>query len=122
MNEIKTRASLLDRLKNWRDHESWEDFFNTYWRLIYSVAMKAGLREDEAQDVVQETVLSVAEEMPDFQYDRSKGSFKAWLLRITRRRIADHFEKRQPKGRPQESRAGHGRHTSSSKRIPNSRP
>jgi RNA polymerase sigma factor (sigma-70 family) len=92
---IPTRRSLLSRLKNWDDAESWRDFFDTYWRLIYSVAIKAGLNDAEAQDVVQETVLSVARRMPNFKYDPAVGSFKSWLLLITRRRIADHFRKRR---------------------------
>src|SRR5690349_7202009 len=89
MNPYDTRSTLIGRLKNWRDNQSWEAFFDAYWRLIYSVALKAGCTEQEAQDVVQETVVSVAREMPTFEYDRSKGSFKSWLLRITCRRIAD---------------------------------
>ena len=57
---IATRASLLVRLKDREDQASWQEFFDTYWRLIYSVATKAGLNDAEAQDVVQETVISVA--------------------------------------------------------------
>ena len=95
---IPTRRSLLNRLKNWSDDESWKSFFDTYWRLIYSVAAKAGLADPEAQDVVQEVVLAVAKKMPDFNYDPEIGSFKGWLLLITRRRIADHLRQqyRQP--------------------------
>jgi RNA polymerase sigma-70 factor (ECF subfamily) len=91
---IPTRASLLGRLKDWGDQASWQDFFSSYWRLIYSVALKAGLSPDEAQDVVQETVLTVAKKVGAFQSDSRRGSFKSWLLLITRRRIADQFEKR----------------------------
>jgi RNA polymerase sigma factor (sigma-70 family) len=91
---IPTRASLLGRLKNWGDQESWEDFFNTYWRLIYGVALKAGLSDAEAQDVVQETLLTVAKRIGQFKSDPKLGSFKGWLLLITRRRIADQLEKR----------------------------
>jgi RNA polymerase sigma-70 factor (ECF subfamily) len=93
---IPTRRSLLSRLKDWDDQESWRDFFNTYWRLIYGVALKAGLTEAEAQDVVQETVLSVAKKMRDFHYDPSLGSFKGWLLQLTRWRITDQLRKRPP--------------------------
>jgi len=57
---IPTRRTLLSRLKNWNDQESWKEFFETYARLIYSVAAKAGLTDAEAQDVVQETVIIVA--------------------------------------------------------------
>ncbi len=32
--------------------------------------------------------------MPGFHYDAAVGSFKTWLLVITRRRIVDHFRKR----------------------------
>ena len=86
---IPTRRSLLTRLKCWDDQESWRDFFSTYWKLIYSVALKSGLSETEAQDAVQETVISVAKKMPGFNYDPATGSFKSWLLLVTRRRIAD---------------------------------
>jgi RNA polymerase sigma factor (sigma-70 family) len=91
-----TRATLLARLKDWEDRASWQDFFDTYWKLIFGVARKRGLTESEAQDVVQETMLSVAKHMPNFHYDRAEGSFKAWLLKLARWRITDQFRKRGP--------------------------
>jgi RNA polymerase sigma-70 factor (ECF subfamily) len=93
---IPTRESLLSRLKDWGDQQSWRDFFDTYGKLIHGLALKSGLSEAEAQDVLQETLLSVAKQMPDFKYDPAIGSFKGWLLQITRWRIADQFGKRQP--------------------------
>jgi len=93
---IRTRTTLIKRLKDWQDQTSWQDFFDTYWKLIYSVAMKSGLSETEAQDVVQETMFSIAKQMPDFKYDRSLGSFKSWLLKLTRWRITDQYRKRDP--------------------------
>jgi RNA polymerase sigma factor (sigma-70 family) len=93
---IPTRASLIKRLKDWQDESSWQDFFNVYWQLIYGIARKAGLADDEAQDVVQETLISVAKHMPTFNYDPSIGSFKAWLLNMTRWRIIGQLRKRQP--------------------------
>jgi RNA polymerase sigma-70 factor (ECF subfamily) len=58
---------LLDRLKDWGDHASWQDFFDTYWQLIYRVALKSGLTETEAQDAVQETVLAVVKNIKAFK-------------------------------------------------------
>jgi RNA polymerase sigma factor (sigma-70 family) len=92
---IPTRASLLERLKNWDDSASWKDFFHTYWKLIYGVARKAGLSDAEAQDVVQETIIAVAQKMPQFAYDPEIGSFKSWLMRLTEWRITDQFRKKQ---------------------------
>ena len=92
---LPTRTSLLRRLKRWEDQESWRDFFDTYWRLIYSAAVKAGLNDAEAQDVVQDTVIAVAKKMEDFKYDPAVDSFKGWLLYLTRKRIALHYRKRE---------------------------
>ena len=91
---IPTRHSLLNRLKDWGDQESWQDFFDTYWRLIYNVAVKAGLTDAEAQEVVQETVIAVARKIAEFKADPAYGSFCAWLMRLTRWRIADQIRTR----------------------------
>jgi len=91
---IPTRATLIDRLKNWQDQASWQDFFDTYWKLIYGLARKFGLNEEDAQDVVQETLVSVARQMPNFKYDPELGSFKAWLRTLIRSRITDLLRKR----------------------------
>jgi RNA polymerase sigma factor (sigma-70 family) len=93
---IATRASLLARLKDLDDQASWQRFFDTYWQLINGVALKAGLTEAEAQDVVQEPVISVAKHLPGFRYDPKVCSFKTWMLRLTRWRIIDELRKRLP--------------------------
>ncbi|HEX3623991.1 MAG TPA: sigma-70 family RNA polymerase sigma factor [Verrucomicrobiae bacterium] len=92
---IPTRTTLLERLKDWRDNPSWQEFFDTYWKLIYGFAIRSGLKEVEAQDVVQETMLSVAKHIPNFKYDRNVGSFKHWLLNMTRWRITDQIRRRE---------------------------
>ncbi len=91
----KTRKSLIARLDNWEDQRTWDEFYQTYWRLIYSVAVKAGLRQDEAFDCVQETILSIAKQSKKKLYDPEQGSFKTWLMNMTRWRINDQFRKRK---------------------------
>ena len=93
-DSIPTRYSLLSRLQDWDDQESWRVFFDTYWRLIYSVAARSGLTESEAQEVVQETIICVAKDIQKFKRDRAAGSFKGWLRNLTRWRIADQLRKR----------------------------
>jgi RNA polymerase sigma-70 factor (ECF subfamily) len=93
-NAITTRYTLLDRLKNREDQESWQDFFETYWRLIYSFAIQSGLTEMEAQEVVQETVIYVAKCIHTFKHERAMGSFKGWLRNIARWRVVDQLRKR----------------------------
>jgi RNA polymerase sigma factor (sigma-70 family) len=91
---IPTRESLLGRLKNWKDDESWREFFGIYRKLIFSLAVKSGLSPQESDEVVQETIISVAKTIPDFEYDPDRCSFKSWLRHLAQKRIADHFRKR----------------------------
>ena len=115
---IPTRASLLTRLKNWDDQEGWKRFFDTYWKLIYSVGRKAGLSDAEAQDAVQEIVIDVAKKMPQFRYDPSVGSFKGWLLQLTRWRIVDHLRKKQYQSHGQQLRREETLNTTLAERAP----
>lgn len=95
-DSLATRASLLGRIKNWEDARSWEEFTQTYSRLIRAVALKAGLSESEAKDVEQETLLCVARTIHEFESNPARGTFKSWLLNLTRWRIADQFRRRSP--------------------------
>ena len=69
-----TRSSLIRRLHDGDDQAGWQEFFDTYWKLIFAVATKAGLSDAEARDVVQETAVSVAQSLQTGQYDRARGS------------------------------------------------
>jgi RNA polymerase sigma factor (sigma-70 family) len=112
-----TRRSLVDRLQNWEDRKHWQEFFDTYWKLIFSAARKSGLTEAESQEVVQETVITVAKKVGQLKYDPARGSFKGWLLHITRWRIADQFRKRRP-GEDQRRFADNTRITATMERLP----
>ena len=98
---LATRRSLVDRLGDWNDGKRWQQFFDSYWKLIHCAARKAGLTESEAQEVVQETLITVAKKIDRLKYDPALGSFKGWLLNITRWRIADQFRKRKNAGEQQ---------------------
>jgi RNA polymerase sigma factor (sigma-70 family) len=93
---IPTRDSLLSRLKEGGQEDSWRDFFETYWRLIYQTGRKYGLTDSEAQDVVQETMIELSQRIGDFQRDQKRGSFKAWLMRLTQWKIVDQIRSRSP--------------------------
>jgi RNA polymerase sigma-70 factor (ECF subfamily) len=54
------------------------------------------LTESEAEDAMQETVITVAKKIDQLKYDPAVGSFKGWVLTITRWRINDQFRKRKP--------------------------
>lgn len=94
---IPTRETLLSRLRDLDDQMSWREFFNTYWKLIFNVARKAGFSEAAAQDIVQETFVTISRHMPEFHFKPEMGSFKNWLLQITRSRIIDALRRKHSK-------------------------
>ena len=91
---LPTRQSLLSRLRQHDDHESWRTFFDRYWKLLYRLALQRGLTEQEAQEAVQETVIAVARTMPAFRYEPARCSFKSWLRHLAEKKIADQFRRR----------------------------
>lgn len=91
---IATRESLLSRLRQ-RENESWREFFETYWKLIYNTARRSGLTDAEAQDVIQETMIGVSRNIPAFRYDPSVCSFKTWLMNLIHWRIVDQVRTRE---------------------------
>jgi RNA polymerase sigma factor (sigma-70 family) len=78
-----TRESLLSRLRDLGADQSWSEFYRLYQNLIYTTARRYGLDDGRAREVVQDTFLSLTRLLPRFQYDRTKGSFRAWLKRLT---------------------------------------
>jgi len=83
------------------------------------VAKKAGLREEEAQDVVQETMGSLSRHIQEFETSSKRGSFRAWLLQMARWRIQDQFRKRLPGTLPREAPTGGTARTPTVERVPN---
>jgi len=93
---LKTSWTRVAQLKNLDDQEGWREFYELYCPLINAVALQAGLHNEEAEEVVQETMLSVSKNIKDFDSSPKRGSFRAWLLNTARWRIKDQFRKRLP--------------------------
>ena len=92
---VQTRESLLRRVRDWSDDASWQEFFEIYWRLIYALAIQAGLNECEAEDVVQTTMMAVADNIRGFRYESEVGSFKSWLCHQAQWKIRDQLRRRR---------------------------
>jgi RNA polymerase sigma-70 factor (ECF subfamily) len=96
---IPTRRSLLSRIKHWDDDQSWRDFREIYRSIICGAAIKAGLTETEAEDVLQDTLVAVSRAIGKFKYEPQKCTFKTWLHSLTKRQVVNQFRRRLGKGR-----------------------
>ena len=110
VSTLRTRASLLLRVQSWDDTTSWNEFHRLYRKLVYGLARRSGLPHEDAEDVVQEVFKRVAETIDAFESDPARGSFRGWLMNLTRWRITDKFNA-QPKNEHHSSRSSDETHS-----------
>lgn len=91
---LHTRSSLLFRLRDWEDETSWEEFYALYRKLVYGYARRYGLSHEESEEVTQDVFLRVGKTIQDFESNPQKGSFRGWLMNLTRWRVMDKFRSR----------------------------
>jgi RNA polymerase sigma-70 factor (ECF subfamily) len=85
----KTSSSLLRRLRNTEDKESWSEFIALYEPLLLSYVRKQGLGEHDAKDVVQTIFITLLRKLPGFELDRTKGRFRTWLWQVMHNAVVD---------------------------------
>lgn len=93
-SSMRTRPSLLLRVQDWGDTASWNEFHRLYRKLIYSLARRSGLAHADAEDVTQDVFKRVAETIGAFESDPARGTFRGWLMNLTRWRITDRFRRK----------------------------
>jgi RNA polymerase sigma-70 factor (ECF subfamily) len=113
-----TRPSLLERIKDTQDQQGWQEFSDIYSKLIFGFAIKAGLTEVEAQEVVQETLIAAANNLPEFKYDPKVCAFKTWLLNLSQWRVQDQLRKRAQAAKLGTIKLSDGDRTATVERVP----
>jgi len=91
---LQTRASLLGRLRDLDDADSWSEFYRTYERVVRGLARKRGLTDAEAEEVAQEVFKRIAETIHTFEPSPRSGSFRRWLFQLARWRSDDKIRER----------------------------
>jgi RNA polymerase sigma factor (sigma-70 family) len=104
MNITTTDRELIERVKDWWEDEGWREFYGRYAPAIEAHARRSGLSPEEAQDVVQTTMLKVATYIPKFEYDRTVCKFRTWLNQIVNQRIIAIWHERRKFHLPEDVR------------------
>lgn len=76
-----TSISLIERLREPGQEEAWSRLVELYTPLLFFWAHRAGLRDQDAADLVQDVFAVLVQKLPEFLYDRRK-SFRGWLRTI----------------------------------------
>jgi RNA polymerase sigma-70 factor (ECF subfamily) len=85
----ETHSSLIRRVRDPADADSWREFVALYEPLLLSYVRSRGLGEHDARDVVQDIFARLLQALPAFELDPSRGGFRSWLWQVTCHAVAD---------------------------------
>ncbi len=94
---LSTSVSLLDRAKKVDDRDAWNRIVELYSPLLLKWCRLTGVPHAEVHDIVQEIFVVLLREIPDFEYDSQKGSFRNWLKTIATNKCREYFRRRAAK-------------------------
>ncbi len=83
---------LVQRLRN-RDEAAMTIFYDRYSAALYGVIMRVVKKEEEAEDVLQESMVKIWNSFAS--YDASKGRLFTWVMNVSRNLAIDKIRSRQ---------------------------
>ena len=92
---FNTRVTLISKLRQKYDEESWQRFIDQYERYIYAVIAQTNIKQNDRADLVQNVLLALWQRLPDFNYDPEKCKFRTWMKAIIRNCVANYYQKKK---------------------------
>ena len=85
MNE--TSLSLLDRIRESPESESWDRLVALYTPLLRRWVRKYQIQESDIDDIVQDVLSALLNDLPRFQHNQRTGAFRNWIRTILVNRV-----------------------------------
>lgn len=82
-----TSISLLDQIRKTSDSASWDRLITLYAPLLKRWVHRYEVQGSDADDIVQEVLLAVFNDLPQFQHNQRTGAFRSWLRTILVNRV-----------------------------------
>lgn len=96
----ETRPSLLEAVRRTENDAGWSAFYRSYAPAIFRVARRRGVPVPEAEDIVQQVMLTLSHHLQTFEYQRDRGRFRTWVQRVTETKMIDAARRRRASARP----------------------
>ena len=88
-----TRKTLLQRVRNQHDEESWTELVEVYRKYVYSVIRSLNISEHDADDILQQVFFKLWDKLPEMEPEEI-NRFRTLLSRITKHCTIDYIRKR----------------------------
>ena len=94
MNEV-TSLSLLDRVTNSTDSDSWDRLAELYVPLMQRWLTQYDVQRSDADDLIQDVLAVLMQELPQFDHNQRTGAFRNWLRKILVNRLRNLWRSRK---------------------------
>jgi RNA polymerase sigma factor (sigma-70 family) len=92
-DQYQTRATLIQRVQNQQDEQSWEEFVRVYRRYIYAIIRSMNISEHDTEDILQQVLINLWNSLPKMDYNKI-NRFRSWLSTVTKNCVTDFIRKR----------------------------
>jgi RNA polymerase sigma factor (sigma-70 family) len=100
-----TSLSLLERLRDPRDEEAWQQLVALYSPLLRSWLRPHCRQQADADDLTQDILTVLAQKVKEFSHNRRMGAFRTWLKAIAGHKLGDYLRAAQRRGAASEEQA-----------------
>ena len=101
-SEFLTRMSLIARARDRADVESWRTFYQFYQPLLARYLRSLGLKDQTADDVIQEVFVRLLHSLPSFGLHIKRGRFRSYLWKLTYSALVDQARRVKVRRRAEE--------------------
>jgi RNA polymerase sigma factor (sigma-70 family) len=102
-SEFHTCLSLINRVRDRTDVESWRAFYQYYQPLLTRYLRSQGLDEHAANDVTQDVFVRLLQSLPTFEFDSKRGRFRGYLWKLTYSALVDQARRLKSRRRAEEN-------------------
>jgi RNA polymerase sigma-70 factor, ECF subfamily len=89
-----TSLSLLERARSDPESDEWRRLTAIYSPLLRDWLRRYSVQESDADDLIQEVLLTIARELPAFEHSGNPGAFRTWLKTILVYRLLNYWRSR----------------------------
>jgi len=91
VRSIQTRKTLIEKIIENNDNDSWETFCDSYQDYIFTMIKNMGVEHQDSEELKQDVLVKAWKALPGFTYDPEKGKFRWWLFTIVKNTVYKYF-------------------------------
>ena len=95
MQNLTTNKTLIERIQDNKSDSDWDEFHQIYSRYLYIVIRNMNVSAEDAEDILQETLVKIWAGLPNFEYKPGKHRFRSWLCTVARNTLRNFVQKNQ---------------------------